>query len=187
MRQFSIPFLLILFALPALTHAKTNISVPRFADKTEKGPCAAQSSKAKADLDKQLQAKLIAGLMELQRFQIQEREVRKLNPEHSVVGTVRTFEVCLNDDRVQTAQIELEVQLLGPKGELTHMFSSSAKTSSTAANRAPDLAINSAVSEIIKRVDDAVPRRKSALRLTSKPRGLASNPMVVKLIPRDRR
>lgn len=188
MRQFSLTFLLLLLALPGFTHAKTDISVGRFEDRTEKGRCAALTTKSKADLDKELQAKLITGLLELERFQIQEREVRKISPEHSIVGTVRTFEVCAGEGRGQKVQIELEVQLLSAKGDLTHMFNSSAQTTSSAANRAPEMAMNTAINEIIKRIDDAVPRRKGAIRLTNKRRGLSSeSPMLVKLVPRERR
>jgi hypothetical protein len=170
---------------PAFAQAKTGISVGRFADKTEKSRCPGLTRKAKADLDMKLQNQLIAGLMQLKRFQIREREVRSLRPEHSIIGSVRAFEVCAGQGRGQVARIELEVQMLSAKGDLTHMFSSSASTSSAADNLAPQMAMNSAINELIRRIDDAVPR-KGALRLTSK-RGLSSSPMIVKLVPRDRR
>jgi len=187
LRQFLITFLLFLLGLPDFALAKTDISVSRFADRTEKGRCPALTTKAKADLDKALQDKLIAGLLQLKRFQIQEREVRQIKPQHSIVGTVRAFEVCALEGRGQKAQIALEVQVMNAKTGLTHMFSSSAQTSSAAADRALQMAMNAAISEIIKRVDDAVPRREGAIRLTNKRKLSSANPMLVRLVPRDRR
>lgn len=182
MRQF----LFLLIALPVHAQAKiTDISVGRFAVKTEKSPCAAVTKKAQRDLDKTLQERLIAGLLELKRFQIAEREVRSLKPEHQIVGTVRAFEVCAGEGKSQKARIELEVQMVSPKGGLTHMFSSSSSASSAAANRAPEMAMNTAINELIKRIDDAVPRRGAALRLKSK--SIAADPMHIRLVPRERK
>lgn len=186
LRQYSLTFLAFLFVLPAFAQAKTGVSVPRFEDKAEKSRCPELTGKQKTDLDRELQAKLIAGLIELKRFQIQEREVRKVSPEHSIVGTVRAFEVCATEGRGQKVQIALEVQLISSKSGLTHMFSSSAQTSSAAAGRAPQLAMNSAIHEIIKRIDEAVPRRGAALRLKSKRGVTSSSPLQVRMIPRDR-
>jgi hypothetical protein len=174
----------LILLLPAFVHAKTIVSVPRFEDKTEKGRCPELTGKQRADLDHQLQSKLIAGLLELKRFQIQEREVRKMSPEHSIVGTVRAFEVCATQGRGQKVQIALEVQLISSKEGLTHMFSSRAETFSVA-GRAPQLAMNSAILEIIKRIDNTVPRRGAAVRLKSKQAATSTNPIQLRLIPRN--
>ena len=178
---------ILLFAILALSTevlAKTEISVLPFAVKSEESRCAGTSAKARANLDRELQEKLISGLLELKRFQVQQREVRQLKPKHSLVGTVRTFEVCAGQGRGQSARIAIDVQLRDAKTGLTHVFTSSAKTASATADRAPELAIHVAINEIIKLVDDAVPRREPPLRLRAA--RSTANSMMVKLIPRKR-
>jgi ABC-type uncharacterized transport system auxiliary subunit len=106
-----------------------------------------------------------------------------ISAEHSIVGTVRAFEVCATQGRGQKVQIELEVQLISSKKGPTHMFSSRAETFSSA-GRAPQLAINSAILEIIKRIDNAVPRHAAAVLIKSKQGVTSTNPIQLRLIPR---
>lgn len=184
-RQAWFTFAVLLVSLPAYVQAKTNITVGRFEDKTEKSRCPA-TEKAKIDLDRDLQEQLIRGLMGLERFRIQEREIRKIKPQHTIVGAIRTFEVCNTQGRGQEVQIALDVQLLSPKGDLTHMFSSSAQATSSAANQAPQMAITAALDELVRRLDDAVPRSKRD-RLPLKRKKKSDNGMSLQLVRRDRR
>ncbi|NJM10024.1 MAG: hypothetical protein HC883_03815 [Bdellovibrionaceae bacterium] len=166
MRHSLFTFAVLVLSVPAAVHARTDITVGRFEDKTVKSRCPA-SDKFKENLDRDLQEKLITGLMGLERFQIQEREIRKIKPKHTIVGAIRTFEVCATEGRGQEVQIAIDVQLLSAKGGMTHMFSSTAQASSSAANHAPQMAMSAAIDEIIKRLDDAVPR-SATMRLSSK-------------------
>jgi len=187
MKRSLFTFTVLMMSIPLYTQAKTDITVVRFEDKTEASRCPATTTKAKADLDRDLQAQLIKGLMELERFQIQQREIRKLKPEHTIIGSVRQFEVCSVEGRGQEVQIAIDVQLLSAKGGLTHMFSTSAQATSAAANRAPQMAMNAAIGEIIKRVDDAVPRRKSERLPMKRKKSGSDGGMMVKLVKRERR
>lgn len=158
-------YLLFLFCFPS--YAKVDISVPKFTDKSGMSSCPG-SLLAKQEADTALQAKLIEMMQNLERYQIQQREVRPMVPAHRLVGTVRMFEVCARAGQPgEDAKIELELQLLDSKGQLTHVFNSNSKTSSSAQNRAGDMAIEAAVLELAKRIDSAIPGKR-AMRLTYK-------------------
>lgn len=184
MRQFKILYVLFILALPSFAEAKTDVSVAQFADKSEKGRCPSQAAKMKTEIDKELREKLIAGLLELKRFQIQEREIRNLKLEHQIVGTVRSFEICAANGRPPQAKIEIEVQMRSPSGGLTHMFSSHAAISSPAPNRAMQLAMNHVINDVLKGIDEAVPRREATLKLRSAREVSSANPMRIRMMRR---
>ncbi len=159
--------LYLMFLLSCPSYAKVDISVPKFMDKSGASSCPG-SVLAKESIDTALQAKLIEMMQELERYQIAQREIRPLTPAHRLVGTLRSFEVCGREGQPgQSAKIELDLQVLDSKGSLTHMFSSNSKTTSTAMNKAGDMAVEAAVLELARRIDSAIPGKKT-IRLTYK-------------------
>lgn len=167
-------FMMGLLVFSPAVNAKLDIQVARFKDQSQKGRCAAATEKAKADIELYLQNKLIAGLMQLNRFQIQEREVQKLSPQYTIVGNVRDFEVCSKQSR-----IALEVRLIHSKKGLTHVFSSSAQA------RNSEKAISAAINETLLRLDNALPRRDDTISLANKIE--KEDSLRLELLPRDTR
>lgn len=177
-------FLLFLFAFPS--YAKVGISIAKFEDKTVADLCPG-SATAKSEIHSELQERLIAAMLKLERFEIQEREIRPLSPRHRLIGSLRTLEVCPRaGGRIgQRAEIVLDLQLLDANGSITHVFTSNAKATSAARGQAGRMAIAAAVTELARRINGAIPG-KASTRLVYKGRGrnVADNEYEVQMIRR---
>ncbi len=177
-------FLLFLIAFPS--YAKVNVSVAKFQDKSGASRCPG-SALAKHDIDFNLQERLIAAMQQLERYEIQEREVRPVSPKHRLAGTLRTLEVCPrpNGKLGQKAEIVLDLQIIDSKGTLTHVFSSTANATSAADGHATQIALEGAIKELARRIDNAIPG-KTSTRLVYKGRGrkVAENDYQVQMIRR---
>lgn len=159
----------LLFLLtPSFGSAKTVISVRPFLDKSEALPCAAKQKGMLAGprLTAKLQSELIRALLEYERFEIKEREVRPLRPELMLRGEVREFAACpRRGERMQKAAIAIDVHILNARGSLTHVFTSNASVTGSSNQLAAAKVIRLAVNEIARRFDSAMPGARPALPL----------------------
>jgi hypothetical protein len=183
MRQsFSAWMLLALICLVSFPVYAQKLSVSRFSDNTSISRCP-QSDATKTDIDVNLQAEMANQLMELERFEIREREVRPLKAKLQLKGSVRTFEVCpITGSKGQDVEIVLDVQMLNAKGNMTHMFTSSAKVSHTGEGKATGEAIRYAIKELVARIDNAIPKIKTAKLPLGKSEKVAKNDYKLQMI-----
>jgi len=182
MRHGCLLFLLSIFAFPS--YARVKISVDKFADKSAVSHCPG-TALAKEDIDANLQSQLVDTLMQFDRYQIRQREVRPVKPAHRLVGVVRSFEVCARSGQPgQDAKIEIELTLLDGKGSMTHVFTSTASAYSGSIGVAGAQALAAAVDELARRIDGAIPGKR-AMKLTYKGgRAVTHNEYQVQLIRR---
>ncbi len=187
MRHSTLLLLTFIFMMiPAFAEAKTAISVAKFEDKTSLSHCQ-ETPGARLNADSKIREQLIAQLMELRRFQIQEREIRPLKPIHALAGTVKLFEVCQQGRKGQSVRIEIDVKMTSKSG-LVRTFTSSAMASNTMAGLAPAQAIRAAVGEVVRRIDEAVPRyRQARLPIKRSRRVIAENDVQVKMYRKSNR
>jgi hypothetical protein len=188
MRQSTLLAITFLFMMiPALAEAgeaKAPITVLRFDDVSPAANCT-ETPGARANAGSQIREQLIHQLMGLNRFLIQEREIRPLKPVHSITGAVRRFDVC-QFGKVQDVSIEIEVKMMSGNG-ITRTFSSSAMASNSVKGRAPDQAIRAAVGEVIRRIDESVPRYRQVRLPVKRLRQVADADVQVKMFPKSNR
>lgn len=184
----------LLMSLPAIAKAqsrptKPQISVAKFVDETSMSHCA-ETPGARNNADAWMRAYFINQLMGLNRLEIQEREVRPMRPQHSITTTINRWEVCQNGNG-QEVNIELTVKMVSNNG-IVRTFNSQAMASHSEMNIAPKVAVRSAIGEIVRRIDEAVPRyRPNRLPIKRGPRQFvadngSNNSMLVQLIPKKR-
>lgn len=188
MRQYTFVAITFLFAMiPALAEAgetKAPMTVMRFDDLAPVSGCL-ETPGARLNATSQIREHFIAQLMGLNRFLIQEREVRPVKPVHSIMGKVRKFDVC-QIGRNQEVNIEIEIKMISANG-ITRTFSSSSMASNTILGKAPEQAIKAAVGEVIRRIDEAVPRYRQVRLPIKRVRSVAENDVQIKLYRRSRR
>lgn len=188
MRQFTFVAITFLFAMiPVIAEAgetKAPMTVMRFDDLAPVSGCP-ETPGARLNASSQIREQLISQLMGLNRFLIQEREVRPLKPVHSIMGKVRRFDVC-QIGKNQEVNVEIEIKMISSNG-ITRTFSSSSMASNTILGRAPDQAIKAAIGEVIRRIDESVPRYRQVSLPIKRIRSVADNDVQIKLYRRSRR
>jgi hypothetical protein len=173
--------------IPAIAEAgegKAPITVLRFDDVAPVANCT-ETPGARANAGSQIREQFIHQLMGLNRFLIQEREIRPMKPIHTITGAVRRFDVC-QFGKVQDVSIEIEVKMMSHNG-VQRTFSSSAMASNSVKGRAPEQAIRAAVGEVIRRIDESVPRYRQARLPMKRDRRLADVDMRVKMYSKSDR
>jgi hypothetical protein len=155
MKQTAMLFLLALFAFPS--YAKVKVSVERVVDAAEVSHCPG-TAQLRPDLADNVRTQLIHTLIQHERYEIAQREVRPLRPEHRLAVTIHVFEICARKGQPgQDAHIELELRLLNAKGAMSHVFNATAKAFSGSLGVSGEKAITAAIEEIVRRVDSAIP------------------------------
>lgn len=173
MRHGCLLILLSVFAFPS--YARVNISVDKFADKSNGSNCPGTTT-SKADIGSNLQSQLVDTLMQFNRYKIQQREVRPVKHAHRLVGVIRTFQVCARSGAPgQDAKIELELTLLDGNGHMTHVFTSTVNASSGSQGIAGETAMSAAVGDLAHRIDGAIPSRRPTQVNLKAGRSVASN------------
>lgn len=188
MRQFTFVAITLLFAvIPTIAQAgetKAPMTVMRFDDLAPVSGCP-ETPGTRINGTSQIREQMIAQLMNLNRFLIQEREVRPVKPVHSIMGKIRRFDVC-QIGRNQEVNVEIEIKMISANG-ITRTFSSSSMASNTVLGKAPDQAIKAAVGEVIRRIDESVPRYRQVSLPIKRVRSVADNDVQIKLYRRSRR
>ena len=188
MRQSTLLALTFVFMMiPAIAEAgegKAPVTVLRFDDLSPVANCT-ETPGARLNASSQIREQLISQLVGLNRFLIQEREIRPMKPIHSITGSVRKFDVC-QFGKVQEVSIEIEVKMISANG-ITRTFSSSSMASNSLSGKAPDQAIRAAVGEVIRRIDEAVPRYRQARLPIKRSRRVADADVQIKMLRKSQR
>lgn len=188
MRQSTLLAITCIFLMiPAIAEAresKAPVTVLRFDDVSPVANCS-ETPGARVGAASQIREQLIHQLMGLNRFLVKEREIRPLKTVHSITGAVRKFDVC-QFGKVQDVSVEIEVKMISKNG-VTRTFSSSAMATNSVKGRAPEQAIRAAVGEVIRRIDESIPRYRQARLPVKRSRRVADADMQVKTFPKSNR